>query len=577
MKNSNNIIRKSLYGIGVVCIIGMLLALLGCSNSLLGPGDDIDDGLHVDPPTVVTIPEEYPTHYRYLGYMYSPVSGKSIHDEVFSGPVMAEYSNEIRGYLNAALNFPLNEVNTRVNWYESMPAEITDSIEDYAIEFGSDLLAEAIDKGFWNYLESPEGQDLVNGYMEDAFDLGKDLTDYAVDRLADEFQSEINLALAEGGIIAGTSVISLLQSAGTFATSPWLATGVSAGLSYYQNTQIMGKLDDIKNMLEDIQEKLDEIEYKVDMVASSVQDLTVFEKYKDAQDAAAELTAIYKTLNYLRNSDPDKYRDYIETKMIDQFQTLLEKTVTAIELTQDHIISNNMEGKIVYDDLYIKRYKKTRRRMRAGYTTDVDKLSTITLSEETPFHYCHYYLKNINLLKRLSLMRLSLLAEIYQGEELVSLRNSIAVDELESLLLPIKAKIDAGWNDFNASLDSDTDYSGLLGAKRSKNSSGSEYVGTYYVAELYHNGKKVHTTSELKKTTTTKWEGSGKFRKKVTVVKYSFDHSSTHALNDKAAGFLRGKTMAENSEHRNYFITSMAALCDWEVQLRSHIAAGGDA
>ncbi|MCP4135737.1 MAG: hypothetical protein GY754_32515 [bacterium] len=516
---------------------------------------------------------QIPSAYKYLGYMYDSAKGKAINDEVFSGAVYEQYPDEINKALNLKLRFPLQTGSASASdflsipWYESLPGDI----EDYIVGLGSETVSEGLSDGLTKFLSSEEGQELIKQYLDDVQLRLQDIIDYGLNKTEEQFEDEISLALLEGGVIAGSQLVSALS-------------GVSSGmgglqvLSMIQNwfyyTELSGQLDEIQasldeikvklnaieNQLEEIQQTLASIEHKIDFLLNTTVELAVDSKHSGVELAQDEIDAIY---DHLMGLDRDSQKTYLVNKLkyFDDYQVMIHRAFRSAVVTQEYITGNadSIDGvKFTVPGLSI-------RHVEAGVTEyfNYNMLKpTYSIQTTVDNTFCGMTLEDLLLVKRLSLSRLSLAEKAFSGDELLTFRAAKAQLDLENMLIPVKAAVnnmvavvEAQVSEISFPVLPDPVYSGRMVG----NLVGYKVYGDYFTNKSF-----IYANEFL--------DGYGLFYE---ISGGSYQEFGTRGdFIDLVQATVREIIYTSNKDYQNTMIIAAAELADWEIQLRAHIEAG---
>ncbi|MFC1670668.1 hypothetical protein ACFL20_09765 [Spirochaetota bacterium] len=414
---------------------------------------------------------DFSSAYRYVGVMYDQESGQEINDEILSDSLYSQYSDEIQKSLNIMMRFPIktdaptskadgNGTNIwEVPWYTTLPVEIYNYRDD-----SSDFMADSIAQGLINYLDSDEGQLAIEAQMNEINTRADNLIKFATGELTELDEDEISTALLVGGVIL--DAVAIQTATGTIAGMNILSMG-SMLQGYFHHKAIMkklnliieklavieGRIKQIQEHLVIIEEKIDRIDNKIDLIADLIEGTSLQIQLNQARtnivNAQNKIEAVYSHINSL--SDPEDKKNYIKSLFIedDEYDYLYTSAFNSAYLSQEKIKEFNVGkdanetfgGHIKTEGIKVRRwinnylYYVNPAQGFEAFTInsigEVNSISSFNIKELLNSMYVSS--QDIELIKRLSLERLSLLAVGYNGQELIDHRAYFAKEDLKKL------------------------------------------------------------------------------------------------------------------------------------------------
>lgn len=502
------------------------LALAACGNSL---SDDL--GPKTKPGN---LSGDSKAAFTYVSYMYHPEHGKAINNAVLSDPAYAAYREDIQNALNVTMRFPLPDASgtrsavtrsTETPWYMSMPA-------------GFDLSAHGGDviKALEAFLSTPEGQAYAQEIMLDYNQMLSTLDSYInADTFEDPKKTELE------AIFQGTEII-LSFASGNYAMGAIQMFSMISGL---------GGSDPVFDALKQIHARLVAIEKKLDRIESKINDLSDYVVYHDITAALNMIDSIYNQLSQ-NASNPVKQKEIIEEYIYGgttaNYENVFGKAYKAAQYVQYLVSNHDKAEKILVNGVSSQSSPDTTRKYYIPRPLHYmhGKSSPDAACGKSRFD-CGMSLEEIQVMKRLSLTRLSLLATLYSGNELLTARRDMAQTDLSAYVANIRNNIPQPANSISNYVSS-VEFAPFKFTL--------PLVGDYHYYVSDTNRNKNYKKSSDNRNESYRLAAQNFLRESLT---WAIDNNAQD--NNIASTF------------QDYTVAVAATVADWEIQLMAHIRA----
>lgn len=427
-------------------------------------------------------------NFDHYAFMYNETTGKELNDLALSGSAFEANKALVQEFLNVSLAFPLsmsnlqesepvalnsttlssvtpeqaadkywynmaNDPDFKAKYYEALNKSINDAGEKYRTAFIDTMIDMSLKDDQKNFFGKTinAGKKIKNS-LEDGPAVDSKITD-AIIKTADISGTLINKFLLGGAENADkrkltSQLVSSVIMMATFVASPMegikqfislVEKGMSGGGTSGPTTDeiILEEIQNIQVSLREINGKLDELQNSVNALTNCVTDFATYDMYGPAREAINYLDAVLVTYeNAVGLSSVDATANLKDDLLSSDYENYMRNAFDAVKATNLYMHNNYSETNKLYPDVVLDNLKIQVWAVNNQQETE-DKAFLYKehkVKFRNPVYATGYNVKDIELLKRLSLMRLSLLEKVVAGDDLVILRKNIAKQDLTRLL-----------------------------------------------------------------------------------------------------------------------------------------------
>ncbi len=510
---------------------------------------------------------------RYLGVMYDEESGEMINDLATEGEMYDQYRSEVQNALDVMLRFPLQDDpvteedahSEGASWYRSLPSELH-SVSISGALYGGDR---RISLSIAEYLSSDIGADRVHRYLGHVHSGSNALIDFGLEGSIPCFNGPKERIIDSLNVLVPVESTPDFCSAyvASFFTDPFTFTptfvGVTAGRPGSDVFRsITQRFRDMRGMLVDVHRSLNANGESID----SIFGVDVRERGLAYVTAENRLESIYNQLLILGDDidarksavsmlirDSDEY----EFMMTQLYRSIVDKSAEPEKHAALHDVPIPVK-------LRINRHKY-------NYFLISDNMwETVhchSFSIRNPASITGCFIRDIDLLKRLSYARLSLAEEVLSGQDLLRFREKIASSDLSKIvrlknLISQKSRINS---DIDRLCRIDRD-SLILNAYDP-----ATFTAPYLCADKFEYTVSINESVIDIYGENGSFHNDDLFRVWVPTSSYGNSASLDNLLSKLPQAVAEGTF---NYAYKNYFVTVLSILSEWEIRLRAHIAAG---
>ncbi len=559
----------------ILLISFMLAFTAACQDTLNNAAEQIEfckanpDDESCKTPEVII--KKAPSAYSYLGVMYDATMGKDIQDAVLTGAVYDKYSTRIKNAVNAMNQFPLQTLGSSIttnDFFDTLPEEIKTIINSTGKGFAEGLI---------EYFKTDAGQNQLETTLDTVItNLNKTIS-YTDDVSPTPFDADItdviNTSLQVSDSIS--EAVAAFTSSVNSITVGYQIVNIAADFLGFGGgpSAVEQKLDQIINMLQDIQVRLDRIEKKIDKMMATLNALDDFIRYVDVKKARTRLESIYNNLNIFNATNDNAGKQAFLNELLVQYHSenldnLFDDAFNAANDAHLNMINKYNENNIPLN-ITIKGYKSVSGCEPTGVhptSNYIDKTFTpFSTKKITHFLQNTYSIDNtlygvniqdLQLLKRMSLSRLTLFEYVYNNNTLLIKRKEFSEMDLNNKLKPLKAVINAALHKISVEKTRLKEEYDIM------ENTTSQYI--MYSVTNYNNNTTLFEAGCDPMEGTIFYQPGHSY-----VVPTNLNNVKNHINN-----LIDQYFDSYNKEYQDYLIAAYAIIADWEIRLRAHIKAG---
>ncbi|MBN1532829.1 MAG: hypothetical protein JXA20_09220 [Spirochaetes bacterium] len=548
-------------------VLFLMVFCCGCSSGLndsLGGGTVTGEGI------TGSASSDSLAGYQYLGILYDEEEGKCLNDLALQGEMHDRYRQEIQEALNVMMRYPIQESQPvlsggdpwwEVPWYSSVP----ETVKRHYIDFPGEVRYRTNARGMASFLMTEEGADCLERYVAQQRASSSELIDYGLMGVLDEFQPAVVKILGSEGIIVEQRGGAGIASAFTgvcfldpVSVAPTMMALFREGGLSSRRVGIDSRYREMQGLLVDLQRAHREVAGSLD----SGLGMANMQPFSEIEDAESRLQSLYNQLDYL-GEDQESRRAVIGRllKESDEYEFLMTKSFKAMQVKAMSLEQWAECGDVVIPvTLKIDQFRYPMM-LPGGWWENV------LLREyriKNPAVLTGYLLRDITLLKRLSLARLALAEEVFSGEELLRFRKQVAsmdllrVDEMKKcfnvdyLIQEEIKSLQLNNNPMIQPIDFDPN--------KLKNNIILNVSQINY--QIIVDNKMIFNYGEY---------GEYQYYLFCNWIKES-SYGNCTDLDDLMVHLNSSiEEYAYSHAYKNYFVTALSILADWEIRLRAHI------
>ncbi len=524
----------------------IMTAMLSCGNDLNDLLDRRASKIHLDS-----------AQYRYLAYLYSPESGSSLNEAAMADFVGDHDADKIQGALDTTLRFPFHlgsalpgieppaETGPRSSgWWETVPSDIQDFINR---NIGDNSDAGAFALALAKFLDTPDGSARADIYLASVKTRLDSLIAFGSALENNELDTDVTGSLADSAAIFDDTIVKSLAAMSYGMSIIQVVSMIqnqmaSRGLSNYLDV-LSENLAAISSLRESLASSMDVIENKIEQ-RDVTGDPMFVQSCGAVQTARTMLTETGRQLSALDGEDRSNY----------VYHLLISGNLYGATFTAAQQAALECHAAGVFDgvttDIRIERETDPFHTNPIGCASvcnsctggvvlaclacwacdDRTTLDPVRYDMTEPCSFMPMSIRNIALMRRLSLERLALLAYVYNGSGLLSRRAAFAKQDL-ARLKEIKDRL--------------TQYAGQIDASISLlefDAAGAPFWRLYDATNIMLADEKMGLIGDQ--------------------------------LNSELRNAM-ARFVSADSYYRDYIVAARALVLNWEIQLRAHVLAGG--